>query len=88
VSDPCPKFPPLQPPPIRGLLGFGATVGPIRAICGAVAVACGGAGAVALGVIAAKPAVVPHVIGPVVIAAPSSVLLFCLGLLALWAVRK
>jgi hypothetical protein len=93
MSD-CPRFPPLAAPPVRPLLGAGATIGPIRAICAAVVVAgsCGAAGAGSgLALRAAKPpAAAPAAHGdPVAIPAPGGALLFALpALLLMGMIRR
>lgn len=84
----CPRFPPLPRPPIRPLLGAGASIGPVRVLCAAAAVACGGAGAVALGILAAQPPAIVRTAEPVPIPAPGGVLFLALGVVALVAVRR
>jgi hypothetical protein len=75
-------FPPLPAPPVRPLLGSGASVGPIRRIVVPMVVSC-----VTLGALAVPPILyfnrTPLVVQPgqeVVVSEPTSLALYALGL--------
>jgi len=65
----CRRFPLLKPPRPRGLLGAGASIGPIRAL----AIVCAGGVAIGGGVISAQPSSPPawHAPGPAAVNDPS-----------------
>lgn len=94
MSDPCPRFAPLQDPPPRPRFGVGATIGIIRPI----AIGCAGAAAIGAGVIAAKPPALPEILrpaphaqgvhgDPIAVPAPGGLLVFGAGVVALLTVR-
>lgn len=91
----CHRFPLLRPPRPRGLLGAGASIGPVRAI----AIGCAVGAAIGGGVMLAKPPAFPAPAAPaprafewpqepIPIPAPPGVLLFVSGVAVLWGMRR